>query len=329
MPTNLPPEYYEIERRFRAAASTEEKAATLEEMLSVIPKHKGTDHLRADLRRKLSRLKSTAHSRKTASGRRSSEWRIDREGAGQAILIGPANTGKSALLAALTNAEPEVSEAPFTTWRPTPGMLQIEDIQIQLVDTPPVDREFVEAEMIELLRRADLLLLVLDLQANPFDQLELTVAFLESQRIIPGHRWDGTPAHPPVYPMRCLVLLNKVDEPAHEVDMLAFCELVEDDWTVLPLSAMHRRHDAQFQAELLRQLDVIRVYSKAPGKAADLTAPFVLKRGSTVQDLAGKVHQDFVRQLRLARVWGSADHDGQLVGRDFQLSDGDIVELRI
>jgi ribosome-interacting GTPase 1 len=178
MPTNLPPEATEAERRYRAATSPAEKVATLEEFISLIPKHKGTDKLRANLRKRLSKLKSGSQDRKGIS-RQASVFHIDREGAGQAVVIGPANVGKSALVTALTNATPEVADYPFTTWTPTPGMMTFENVQIQLIDTPPLDRDFVEPELLDLIRRSDMMLLVVDLVTHPVQQLEDTVAFLE------------------------------------------------------------------------------------------------------------------------------------------------------
>ncbi len=161
MPTNLPPDYFNVERRFREAQDPEEKAALLEEMLSIVPKHKGTDHLRADLRRQLSRLKDEAQAPKKR-GSHQAAYHVDREGAGQAVMIGPTNAGKSALLVALTRAQPEVSGAPYTTRKPMPGMMMVENIQIQLVDTPSMDRTFAEAALFDLIRRADLVLVVVD-----------------------------------------------------------------------------------------------------------------------------------------------------------------------
>ena len=184
MPTNLPPQYFEVEKRFRAAKLPEEKIACLEELLGTIPKHKGTDKLRADLRHRLSKLKTAAQTRKGA-GRQESVFQIDKEGAGQAAIVGPANVGKSALLAALTNATPEVSEYPYTTWIPIPGMLPFEDIQLQLIDTPPLNKEHVEAELLDLIRRADLILAVVDLQTYPIEQLEDTLEILKEHRIAP------------------------------------------------------------------------------------------------------------------------------------------------
>ena len=85
MPTNLPPEAIEAERQYRAAETIEEKIACLEEYISTIPKHKGTDHLRADLRRKLSKLKDAVQTQKR-SGKQVSVYHIDREGAAGAMI---------------------------------------------------------------------------------------------------------------------------------------------------------------------------------------------------------------------------------------------------
>lgn len=328
MPTNLPPEYYKIEEQFRQAKTNQEKIALLEDMLSAVPKHKGTDHLRADLRRKLSKLKDVSQA-KSKVGRAVSVFAIDKEGAGTAVLVGPANTGKSALVAALTNAEPEVAPYPMTTWKPTPGMMPIDNVQIQLIDTPPLDREFVESELIDLIRRADILFLIVDLQDFPMDQLEQTVEFLESHRIVPdrkrgdypeGLRWVGIPF---------LVLVNKCDDESMLEDYQVFCELLEQDWPSLPISAKTGFGVDAMKQTVFETLDIIRIYSKAPGKSVDPNSPFVMKAGATVEEFAAKVHQDFAEGLKSARVWGSGDFEGQLVSRDYVLHDGDVVELRI
>ncbi|MBM3190881.1 MAG: hypothetical protein FJZ90_19455, partial [Chloroflexi bacterium] len=186
MPTNLPPEATEAERRYREATAIADKIACLQEFLSLIPKHKGTDKLRGDLRKRLSKLQAEAQSSKGRS-RTESAYRIDREGAGQVVVIGAPNVGKSALVGALTSASPEVSEAPYTTWEPMPGMMPVEDIQVQLIDTPPLNPDYVENELMDLIRRADLVLLMVDLQAEPLTQLEEAVALLEEHRIVPAH----------------------------------------------------------------------------------------------------------------------------------------------
>ncbi|MCK5054755.1 MAG: TGS domain-containing protein [Anaerolineales bacterium] len=327
MPTNLPPEYFAVDKRYRAATTIEEKIETLEELLGTIPKHKGTDHLRSDLRRKLSKLKDSKQKGKAAS-RQVSVFSIKKEGAGQAVVIGPANAGKSSLVAALTNAQPEVAEYPFSTWNPTPGMMPIENVQVQLIDTPPLNRDFIEPDLIDMIRRADLALLAIDIQAAPFDQLEETVAFLESHRIIPMHRKDDFPQDRRHTFFPFLVVVNKVDDENLEDDYKVFKELLDDVWHTVPISAATGHNVEQFKWTVFDLLEITRIYSQAPGKAPDLNSPFVMQRGSTIEEFAAQVHQEIASDLKTARVWGSADFDGQMVGRDFVLQDGDVVELR-
>lgn len=326
MPTNLPPEYFEIEERYRSARSPEEKITWLEELISTVPKHKGTDRLRADLRRKLSKLRTAAESRK-AVRRHVSPFQIDKEGAGQVALVGPPNVGKSALLAGLTNAAPEVAPYAFTTWAPIPGMMPVENIQIQLIDTPPLNRDHIEPELLNLIRRVDLVLLIVDLQAYPIQQLEDTVAILEEHRIVPRRTGDRD-GDLRVTSKPFLVLVNKSDDATADEDFEALRELLGDEWPLLPVSAKTSRHVDRLKQAVFERLGIIRVYSKPPGQDPDLSAPFVLSRGSTLEEFAGKVHRDFLENLKSARVWGSGAFDGQMVARDHVLHDGDVVELR-
>jgi ribosome-interacting GTPase 1 len=328
MPTNLPPEYYKVEERYRAAESDSEKAAYLEEMLSTIPKHKGTDKLRADLRRKLSKLKAASQAKKKV-GKFASVFTIDREGAGTVVVVGHANVGKSALVAALTNAEPEVAVFPFTTWQPTPGMMPIDNIQIQLIDTPPLNRDFVEPEFMDMIRRSDLILLMVDIQAEPITQLEQSVDLLERHRIVPAQRIDQFPEGERLTFVPMLVVVNKVDDEGLDEDYEVFSELFGEDCLMVPISVNALRNIDTLKKEVFEQLEIIRIYSKAPGKDVDFSAPFVMEKGSTVEDFARNIHLDFYENLKTARLWGTGVYDGQMVGRDHVLHDGDIVELKI
>lgn len=327
MPTNLPPEYYEVEERYRAAKDLNERIRLLDELISTVPKHKGTDKLRADLRRKLSKLRESSQSKAKVS-RHESPYHIDPEGAGQVPLVGPANTGKSSLVDALTNAEPEVAAYPFSTWGPTPGMVQIENVQVQLIDTPAIDRDFIEPDHIDLFRRADLLLVVVDIQGFPLEQLEATREFLIERKIVPENLTDTVnPDHGAVV-RPVIVAVNKVDDEEVEEDFAVLIDLVQEPWTLIPISAQTGHNLDRLKAALYEGLDIIRVYSKAPGSEPDLTAPFVLSKGSTVESFAARVHKDFVQNLKSARIWGSGEFDGQMVSRDHVLEDGDVVELR-
>lgn len=327
MPTNLPPEYHRADERFRAARTTEEKISALEDLYGTIPKHKGTDKLRADVRRRLAKLREESQSRK-GGGRHESAFHVDREGAGQAAFVGPPNCGKSALLRALTHARPEVADYPFTTWTPMPGMMPIDDIQVQLIDTPPLHREHVESAMFDMIRHADLLLIVADLTDEPVRQVDATNTILTEHRIVPlplkdraenPERSDFLPA---------LILLNKNDDAFTDGVAAAFVELLGGKWTVIPVSAATGRNFDLMKKRVFEMLRIIRVYSKPPGKQPEMASPFVLKTGSTVADFAAKVHHDFQEHLASARVWGKGVRDGQLAGRDHFLNDGDVVELK-
>jgi ribosome-interacting GTPase 1 len=328
MPANLPPNYFDAEKRYRAAKTAKEKIARLEEMLTIMPKHKGTDKLRADLRRRISRLKDASQSKKGAA-RQDSAFHIDKEGAAQVVVVGPTNVGKSTLVAALTNATPEIAPYPYTTWRPTPGMMPAGNIPIQLIDTPPFDREYIEPELIDLIRRADLVLLVVDLQTDPMSQLQNTIALLDDYRIVPCRLKDQVAEQQGLTFLMFQVLANKNDDATTDEDVDIFVQLLEDDWPVLAVSAVTGRHLEELTRTVVRRLELIRVYSKAPGKEPDYSAPFVMKKGSTVADFAGMVHQDFAKGMKTARLWGKSVFDGQLVQREHLLEDGDVVEMRI
>ena len=327
MPANLPPDYFEAEKRYREARSPAEKIACLEEMMTIIPKHKGTDKLRADLRRRISKLKSAAQAKK-GGGKRESVFRVDKEGAGQVAIIGPPNTGKSSLVAALTNASPQIADFPLTTWSPTPGMMPVDDIQIQLVDTPPLNREYLDPEFMDFLRRVDLMLLTVDLTAGTLNQFESSLSLLKENRIIPKHLPLPCDDHRAWFQIPFLVIATKNDDADSEAVYEIFRELTGDEWDMVPISIHQNKNIEPFKRRIVEKLSIIRVYAKTPGKKADMTEPFVLKTGSTIADFAEKVHKDFVTKLKSARVWGSSAFDGQRVQRDYILHDGDIVELQ-
>jgi small GTP-binding protein len=328
MPTNLPQDYFKVEERYKAAETIEEQIELLEEMISTIPKHKGTDHLRADLRRRLSKLKDRGKQQKKSGKTSVSPYIIDKEGGGQIALIGFSNVGKSTLVAELTNADPEVSPNPFTTWQPTPGMMMIDNIQVQVIDTPPVDREFIEPEFFVMLRRADMILLMVDLESDALTQMNDTIDLLIENRVVPDYLRDKY--HEPgskVVPL--LVLGNKFDDESADENYHIFCELADDDTPCLPISSLTKRNIDQMKQKIFDTLGIMRVYSKSPMQDPDLSAPFVIHKGATVEEFALQLHRDFYDNLKSAKVWGSSDFDGQLVSREYVLHDEDIVELKI
>jgi hypothetical protein len=328
MPANLPPMYFEAEKRFREAKTPESKVDALEEMLAIMPKHKGTDKLRADLRRKISKFKTQAQQKKGTSGR-GTAYAIEKEGAGQLVVIGPPNTGKSSLVAALTNATPEIAAFPHSTWKPTPGMVPFENIQFQLIDTPPISKDYTDPWMADLIRRADILILQVDLRGDPLQQLEDTLSVLEGWRVFP----QGVPIPEDLkkapFIKKALLVVNKVDRQEEEEDYEVFLELSQVRFPSLSISVRHGYHLTALVEKIYELSDIIRVYTRAPGKDPDLKSPFVLPRESTLEDLAEKIHKDFKEKLKYAKVWGKTVYDGQMVQRDYVLQDGDVAEIHI
>lgn len=328
MPTNLPPEYFAAEKKYKVAVDLEDKISSLEELISTIPKHKGTDHLRADLRRRLSKLKDASLSIKK-KGKQDSAWHIDKEGAGRVAIIGAPNVGKSALISALTHATPKVSEYPMTTWLPTPGMMPYEDIQIQLVDTPALSKDHSESELFNLIKFSNLILLLVDLQGYPFEQLEDSLDILEQNKIAPMQRKGKYVDNSNMTFIPFILIVNKSDFINFKEDYNVFCDLLEEQCSKLAVSAESKINLESSKHLIFDKLEIMRIYSKKPGKPAEMEKPFVLKRGSNLEEFAEKVHKDFLHNFKTARIWGKNVFDGQPVGRDHRLNDGDIVELHI
>jgi ribosome-interacting GTPase 1 len=328
VPANLSPEYLKAERDYRAAAAPEEKLACLEQMLSVIPKHKGTDKMQADLKQRIARLRGAIEKQTKKKG---PSLRVRPEGAGQITLAGPPNSGKSSLLAALTHARPEIADYPCTTREPLPGMVNYEGVPIQLVDLPPVWREHCESFVFDNIRASQGVLLVVDLSApDPLRDFAETRSLLAEKKILLGSSAEteaAREAQPAGRALEFRLVVNKVDlDPQGE--LLALVQPLLDSgirWHAV--SARCGTGLAALRAALFDMLHVIRIYSKEPGKPPDRSAPFTIPADSTVLDFAACVHKEIAAGLKSARVWGSAKFDGQAVHRDHVLQDQDVVEL--
>jgi ribosome-interacting GTPase 1 len=328
MPANLTPQYLKAEQAYREAKTPDDKLAALEEMLALIPKHKGTDHMCADLKRKIAQLR--AMPRTKAGARRADPFYIERGGTGRAVVFGLPNVGKSALVAAVTRAHVEVADYPFTTKVPVPGMMPFHDIHVQLVDMPPITADDILPGMMGAVRSADVILIVVDLSASDLlEQLETTTRQLVDRNI----ELIGEPLPLNEEPIEAegrrpaIVLCNKCDLDPDGGNFQALKDLSGCKLPMFAVSAQRRINLEAMAGEIVRLLDVVRVYSKRPGKPPDMEEPFVLKRGSTVLDLARMVHRDLPSQLKFARIWGSAKFDGQQVQIDYVLVDRDIIEL--
>lgn len=188
LPANLPPEAKTKWNEALNATNPREKLQLFQEFLSEIPKHKGNERLRAQIKTKMATLREEISAQRGRRGGTRSSWHVEREGAGQLMILGPTNSGRSSLLRALTNAQVNVAAYEYTTQRPVPGMLQYEDIQFQLVELPAPQINSsgnyeLQPEAIDLIRNSDGLVLVVDLATDPKRQLHTIIAALEEARI--------------------------------------------------------------------------------------------------------------------------------------------------
>lgn len=323
MPANLTPDYDRADQRYRAAATDDERLEALREMFAVIPKHKGTEKLQADLKRRISQFRK-AVAKKPAKG--PDPFHVPRSGAGQVVLVGPPNTGKSRLVARTTHAPVKVGDYPFTTAVPAPGMWAFDDVQVQLVDTPPLTADHAPGGLLNTIRNADIVAVVVDASGEPLEEAEMTVGVLSGRgvvlRSVPHDQLD------PVDPgQHCgLLVANKVDRAAAGT-VGAMAGLYGGKLDVLGASAETGEGLDLLARRPWELLAVVRVYTKEPGKPPDAGKPFTLPVGSTVEDLAREVHQDLAGRMRYARVWGDGRFAGQQVHRTEVVHDKDVVEI--
>jgi ribosome-interacting GTPase 1 len=324
MPANLTPEYFKAEKWYKSATTNEEKILALEQMLAVMPKHKGTDHLKADLRRKLSKLKDASTQKK--GGSHVDIFHVPRGGAGQIVLLGAPNCGKSSILAALTNAKVNVADFPFATGGPVPGMVTFEDIQIQLVDMPPITADYIAPGQVGTYRNCDLIAIVIDLSGDVVEQLGICMDFLESRKLLIDAETPSSDDQGNALVKEAFCICTKSDI-AEAGALESLRQLCEHPLQFVEISAVTGSGLEELAGMFYRLLKIIRVYAKPPGKPADMTEPFTLPAGSTVMDLATQIHRELAEKLRTAKIWGTGVYDGQNVQRNHILNDKDIIEL--
>ena len=340
MPANLSPEYKKAEQAFREASEDRERLLRLRDMLRTIPKHKGTEHLQADIKSRIKQLTEELAGPKKGAARTGPVHTLRPEGAAQVALLGPPNAGKSSLHVKLTGSRADVGPYPFTTHEPMPGMLPYRDVSFQLVDLPPISEDYMEGWFVNALQPADAALLVADISAPEcIDQLEAVGARLDDKRISlieewPGLNGDARPApDDELDPFRIrlptLLVANKIDLAPGPEEVAVLQELLDADYRAVATSTVSGQGLDEIGEFLFRGLEIVRVYTKTPGRPPEMDRPFTVRRGATVLDVARLVHKDIAGSLKYARAWGSGVFDGQQIGPEHRLSDADVVELHM
>lgn len=320
MVANLPPQFHEKEAELKKAGTLDEKIAILEEMLSIMPKHKSSEKLQAEIKTKISRYRKEKE-KPSSTAKRATAPIIEREGAGQVAVCGPPNSGKSTLVASLTKANTQVGDYPFTTTLPVPGMLTYQDIKIQLIDTPSLDPDFSEGWLGDILRKSDSLLFLFDLASDSLlEELEKSLQVLENFKIKVPENF--------VFSKKTIWAGNKIDVPKAKDIKEVFREFYQEKIPgFLEISGRERLNLENLKEEIFRSLEIIRVYTKKHGHPPDLENPYTVKRNASILELAENIHKDISSNFKYARVWRTGSDNVAIAGRDFLLQDKDVVEV--
>ncbi len=330
MPANLTPQYMAAEERYKAARDDRERLKALKEMMALIPKHKGTEKLQAEIKRKIARLKDEMEVRRSRGGRRFS-YSVEKEGAAQVMVVGPPNVGKSQLINSLTGANLEVANYPYTTRIFHPAMMPYEDIKIQLVDLPALSSQYIENWVSSMIRISDMMIIVLDISRDDvLEQMETTLSILVGFKI----KCQGIAEQVPEdnihwVCLKTVVVANKADLAGAADNFKIFEEFYQDLYEIIPVSALNHTNLDSLRRAIVDRLEIIRVYSKRPGHEPEMNHPFTFYKGDTLMDFARAIHKDFAKNLKFARVWGKDVFNGQRINKDYLLQDKDIIELHI
>lgn len=331
MPANLPPQYQKLEAEYREEKDLGRRLELLEEMLREIPKHKGTNHLQGELKSKISKLKHQLEGgKKTAVAKHSAPDHIPREGAGQFVLFGPPNSGKSSIVGALTHAHVEITDWPFATRKPSPGMASWENVKLQLIDTPSIAPEYCETFVFNIIRTADVAVLVVSLGDDDLlEKYEYVVGRVHEGKVRLEGLVDSDPRYPTALAKKSLIVATGSDLPDADTRLELLKTETGNVVPIIPLAIPTRAGLDQFLARAFAMLELHRAYTKAPGREPDFDDPILLKRGATVLDAARSIHKDIAERLQYARIWSKAKPalDGTRVPADHVVEDGDVLEF--
>src|SRR5262245_36262337 len=280
MAVNLTPQYHEAEAAYKKAQTAEERLACLRRMWTELPKHKASEKLQAELKSRISETSAEVEHKRKHPKKGGVSYKIPRQGAGQALLLGGPNGGKSRILSRLTRATPEVAPYPFTTREPHAGMMDWEDARVQLIDTPPITADHLEGYLSSMIRTADRCVLVVDLgdDDGPFAAEAVLDKLAHVKTILTGEP-PAHPEDPTVGYVRTLLAANKTQAEGAADRLEIVKEMFASRFPILTLDAESGQGLEDLRNTIYTALNVIRVYSKKPGKPADMDTPFTVPIG--------------------------------------------------
>ncbi len=300
MPVNAHPNYLAAERDYLNAETKEQKIRALKKMISHAPSHKGAENLRAQLKRRLAKLKYSKE--KEIKQKKAGKEGIKKEDM-QAVIIGKTNSGKSSLLKILTNAKPKISINPFTTTKPVIGMMLYNSVQIQLIEIPAIESEFYDKGIVY---TADVILILI----NSLDDLKE----IEKKIKTSGKK---------------IIVFNKIDLLSQNEKRKISATLQSRKYNFQMVSTKTKQGIKELKEKIFQSFDKIRIYTKEPEKKADKNKPMILNPNSKVKDVAEKILKGFSNKIKQTKIWGpSSKFPGQIIGLNHKLKDLDIVEFK-
>jgi hypothetical protein len=307
MPANLPPQFFELQKKMKKTQDVEEKIEILKEMLAVCPKHKGTEKVREDLKRKMAKLRKEIQVIKKAS-RKENIYTIKKEGAGQVVIVGPPNSGKTTLINALCSSHFKTGDYLFTTTLPQPAMMSFENIQIQLVDLPPLTEDFFPGWMKNILWNVDIILSVFDLSSPDFEK-----EVKSFKQILKNLKLNEK---------EILFIGNKLD-----LEKIPSSSILKRIGISMIVSAKNKIGLEKLKKKIFERLKIVRVYSKKPGEKPNFKSPFVFKQGAILLDFIEEIHQGFLKNFKFAKLYKKDLKNPIFISKNYILQDEDIIEL--
>jgi len=297
MPANLPPQFFKLQEELKKEKDIDAKIEILEEMLSICPKHKGTERIISELKRKLSKLKKERIKTKP----KTKHFFVKKEGDAQVVICGPLNSGKSTIFNLLTNAQSKVAPYPFTTISPVFGMMKYQNLKIQIIDTPPISENFFPGWLKSILKSADLIIAVFDASDEKIkENLKIFNELMEKNNI------DFE---------KIFYLANKTD----------IFELKSNHF--FSFSANHPFNLENLKEKIFHCLKILRVYLKEPKKQPDFENPLVVKKGTKLLEILDKIKPGLKEKFKAARLYQKDLKKYQIVGKYYELKDEDILEF--